>query len=167
MCTLGSSPDNPQPVVRSKLPDGPWQVLCGDLLGLLKDGSSLLIVVDYYSRWFEVRKLKNTTAGDIIRSLNTIWSIHGLPYKLTTDNGPQFTAEELKIYLKELGVSHHHTTPLWPQANGEIERQNRTILTSDFDNCNHTELVMGRRISTTCCNRHPTKQTSHESNHSN
>ena len=27
-----------------------------------------------------------------------------------------------------MGVEHRHTTPLWPRANGEVERQNRTLL---------------------------------------
>lgn len=27
-------------------------------------------------------------------------------------------------YLEEDGIEHRQTTPLWPQANGEIKRQN-------------------------------------------
>ena len=30
--------------------------------------------------------------------------------------------------MEENGIEHIGTTPLWPQANGEIERQNRSIL---------------------------------------
>lgn len=30
--------------------------------------------------------------------------------------------------MEENGVEHRMTTPLWPQANGKIERQNRSIL---------------------------------------
>jgi hypothetical protein len=26
------------------------------------------------------------------------------------------------------GIVHHRTTPLWPKANGEVERQNRSIM---------------------------------------
>ena len=32
------------------------------------------------------------------------------------------------MYMKENGIEHRTVTPLWPQANGEIERQNRTLL---------------------------------------
>ena len=32
------------------------------------------------------------------------------------------------ILKKKNGIEHRRTTPLWPQANGEIDRQNRTIL---------------------------------------
>ena len=32
------------------------------------------------------------------------------------------------ILKKENGIEHRRTTPLWPQANGEVGRQNRAIL---------------------------------------
>ena len=33
-----------------------------------------------------------------------------------------------RLLLEKNGIEHRRTTPLWPQANAEIERQNRTIL---------------------------------------
>lgn len=47
---------------------------------------------------------------------------------MTSDNGPHFVAEAFKTFLKDNGIKHRKTTPLWPQANGEIERQNRSLL---------------------------------------
>ena len=43
------------------------------------------------------------------------------------DSGPQFGSDHLKKYL-ENGIEHSRSKLLWPQANGEIERQNRSIL---------------------------------------
>ena len=37
-------------------------------------------------------------------------------------------SNEFEDYLKIMGVEHRHTTPLWPRANGEVERQNRALL---------------------------------------
>ena len=51
-----------------------------------------------------------------------------LPVTLTTDNGPQFISKEFKDYMESKGIDHRFVTPLWPQANGEVERQNRSIL---------------------------------------
>ena len=45
-------------------------------------------------------------------------------------NGPQFVSEEFSGFLKEMGVQHRRNTPLWPRANGEVERHNRTLLNS-------------------------------------
>ena len=30
--------------------------------------------------------------------------------------------------MNQNNIEHRHTTPLWPQANGETERQNRTLV---------------------------------------
>ena len=49
---------------------------------------------------------------------------------LKTDNGRQFVSDEFESYLNECGIEHRTSPPIWPQANGEIERQNRTMLKS-------------------------------------
>lgn len=35
---------------------------------------------------------------------------------------------EMEEYLNEMGIEHRLTTPLWPRANGEVERQNCSLL---------------------------------------
>lgn len=39
-------------------------------------------------------------------------------------------SKEVEDYLKEMGVEHRYTTLLWPRANGEAERQDRSLLRS-------------------------------------
>ena len=60
--------------------------------------------------------------------LSKILVMHGLPMSIWTGNGPQFINECFKSFVEENGVEHRMTTPLRPQANGEIEQQNRSIL---------------------------------------
>ncbi|RUA05256.1 MAG: hypothetical protein DSY43_04960 [Gammaproteobacteria bacterium] len=102
--------------------------MAADLMGPLPSGEYVFVVVDYFSRYFEVDVLRSTTAPKIIESLDKIFCTHGLPVTLRTDNGPQFVSEQFESYLAENGISHKTSTPLWPQANGEVERQNRSIL---------------------------------------
>lgn len=118
----------PEPMARAFPPSGPWQDCAADILGPLPSGENLLVVVDYYSRYFEVVILKSTTSAKIIDSLKPIFSRFGVPYTLKTDNGPQFVSDEFEAYLAENGIEHRKAPPLWPQANGEVERQNRTLL---------------------------------------
>ncbi len=47
---------------------------------------------------------------------------------MKTDNGPQFISQDFKVFMEENGIRHNRMTPLWPQANGEVEKQNRSIL---------------------------------------
>ena len=37
-------------------------------------------------------------------------------------------SEEFKLYLSNNGIEHVTSPPLWPQANGEVEAQNKTLL---------------------------------------
>ena len=47
---------------------------------------------------------------------------------MKSDNGLQFVSQVVKDFLVEHGIEHRTSPPLWPQANGEVERQNRTLL---------------------------------------
>ena len=42
----------PEPMIRSKFLDGPWEDLAIDLLGPLPSGETLLVVVDYFQSIF-------------------------------------------------------------------------------------------------------------------
>ena len=100
------------------------------LLGPLPSDEHLLVLVDYYSRWIEVDVLRTTTSKAIIHCLDAQFSRHGLPKGLRTNNGSNLVSKEVEQYLEEMGVEHRYTTPLWPRANGEVERQNRSLLKS-------------------------------------
>ncbi|PIK50919.1 hypothetical protein BSL78_12219 [Apostichopus japonicus] len=106
----------------------PWQHIAADLMGPLPDGSYLFVVVDYFSRFFEVDVMKVITSEKLIKSLGPIFSRYGYPETLKRDNGSNFVSAEFESYLETCGISHRTTTPLWPQANGEVERQNRSLL---------------------------------------
>jgi hypothetical protein len=59
---------NPEPLEPTKLPDGPWQDLAIDLLGPLPSGHYILVVIDYYSRYYEIDIMKDTSSDRIINS---------------------------------------------------------------------------------------------------
>ena len=46
---------------------------------------------------------------------------------LKSDNGPPFQSEAFMKFAKSCGFIHRCVTPLWPEANGEVERFVRTI----------------------------------------
>ena len=57
-----------------------------------------------------------------------MFTTHGLPFSITCDNAPQLVSQEMKNYLKDKGIEQNLCTPYFPQANGEVERQNRSLL---------------------------------------
>ena len=95
-------------------------------LGPLPSGHSLLIIVDYYSRFYEVEVMQSTEK--IIDRLADTFCRHGLPNTIRSDNGPQFKSNEFREYCEQHSIIHQKVTAKWAQANGEIERQNRSLL---------------------------------------
>ena len=97
-------------------------------MGPLPSREYVFVLVDYYSRYFEAAILTSVTSTKVIERMEKIFCTHGLPQSLKTDNGPQFVSEEFEVFLKENDIKHRTSTPLWPQATGEVERQNRSLL---------------------------------------
>ena len=111
-----------------RLPERAWQEIAVDLLGPLPTGEHLRVVVDYFSRWMEVDVLRSTTSAAVIKCLDSHFARYGVPAGLRTDNGSNLVSSEMEKYLEEMGIVHHCNTPLWPRANGEVERQNCSLL---------------------------------------
>lgn len=127
-CTLVSALDPPMPIHCTKMPDRAWVDLAADFLGPLPSGHSLLVIIDYFSRFTEIIVMKQTTATLTVRALHETFCRFGFPESLKTDNGPQFISSEFQRFCSQFGIDHRKTTPYWPQANGEVERMNRTIV---------------------------------------
>ena len=51
----------------------------------------------------------------------------GIPRKIKTDNGPPFSGIEFKQFCDFFGIIHEKITPLWPQANGQVENFNKNL----------------------------------------
>ena len=86
------------------------------------------MVVDYYSRFLEAAVTKSVTSSKMISCLKTMLATHGFPLSIKTDNGAQFASDEFETYLRENNTEHRTSNPLWPQAIGDVERQNRSLL---------------------------------------
>jgi transposase InsO family protein len=128
-CQVVSRPINPEPLRMTELPGGgAWQDIAIDFMGPLPLGDYVFAATDYYSIYVEVTIAKGNTAEVAIKSLENMFATHGLPWTVTSHNGPHFVAETFESFLQENGIEQRKTTPLWPQANGEIKRQNRSLL---------------------------------------
>ena len=127
-CLLVSRPNPPEPMLRRKMPDSKWTDLAMDYMGPLPSGEYLLVIVDYFSRFMVVKITKKITAQVTIDLLEPIFVNFGYPHTITLDNARQFIGKELEDYCYARKITLNHTTPYWPQANGEVERQNQTLL---------------------------------------
>ena len=87
----------------------------------------ILEVAGEYSRWVEIEIVRPTSAGATIPKLDKIFSTLGIPYKITTDNGPPFHGKEITLFANYLNMKHAKITPYWPQANSTAENFNRCL----------------------------------------
>ncbi len=127
-CQVVGQYSPPEPMSRTEPPNGPWEDLAVDLLGPLPNGENILVVVDYFSRYYEVAVMKSTTTRKVIEAILPMIARHGVPHSIKSDNGPQFISSEFEEFLREFGIEHRRSCPLWPQANGEVEAQNRSLV---------------------------------------
>ena len=88
---------------------------------------SYLIVVDAKSKWMEIIPMSSTTTTATLRALRFLFSVHGLPEEMVSDNGPQFVSQEMKEFLKFNGICQCLSPPYHPSSNGEAERAVRTF----------------------------------------
>lgn len=86
------------------------------------EGRSLLLMVDAYSKWLEVRVMHGTSALATVEAVRSSFAAYGLPSVVVTDNGPQFRSREFQHFLEQNGVKSLFTPPYHPQSNGAVER---------------------------------------------
>lgn len=105
--------------------DGPNHRLHADFLGPV-EGDMYIVIVDAFSKWIEIRKMKNITALEMIAVLKEYFCVWGLPLKLVTDNGPTFASQVFAEFVKMNGIHHVKTAPYHPSTNGAAENLVKT-----------------------------------------
>ena len=114
------------PLHQWKLPAQPWQRIHVDFAGPFKN-KMWLLAVDAFSKWPEIHSMESTTAETTIKHLRQIFSTHGLPRQIVSDNGPQFVATSFEQFCKSRGIHHIKTAPYSPRSNGKAERLVQTF----------------------------------------
>ncbi|GBO34013.1 Transposon Ty3-I Gag-Pol polyprotein [Araneus ventricosus] len=169
-CTacIQESSNRHQPLIPTSFPERPWEVLGLDLFKY--KNSWYLLISDYYSRYPEIARLDRLTSAEIINHCKSIFSRHGIPDVVRSDNGPQFDpvkTVEFKDFSQSYGFTHISSSPKFSQSNGLIEAAVKTVkarikksrdpylalmayrATPLENGFSPSELLMGRRINTT------------------
>lgn len=123
---LEKLPSQPkEPLLNTTLPERPFQQVAADLFEF--KNKHYLVYVDYYSRWIEISLLNNQlSSSSVINKMKSCFASSGIPEKIITDNGPQFSSAEFKKFSEEWNFSHVTSSPHYPKSNGEAERAVKT-----------------------------------------
>ena len=120
-CATAARDPTRVPLHQWELPLRPWQRVHIDYAGHFK-GKMWLLLIDAFSKWPEIHEMKSTTAEATISKLKHIFAAQGLPERIISDNGPQFTASEFQQFCNSRGIVHSTIAPYHPRSNGEVER---------------------------------------------
>lgn len=88
-----------------------------------------MVAIDYFTKWVEVEPLATITGRNIVRFVwRNIVCHFGILQIIISDNGKQFADDPFKSWCAELNIKQKFTSVAHPQANGQVEVTNRTIL---------------------------------------
>ena len=107
-------------------PTKPWVRLHVDFAGPFL-GKTLMVIVDAHSKWLEASIVSSPSAEQAIRVLRHVFSTHGLPEVLVSDNGSAFTSAQFQTFVKLNGFRHVKSAPYHPASNGLAERAVQTV----------------------------------------
>jgi len=111
----------------------PLTSVCIDILGEFiktpRRNEYLLVITDRFTKLTKTIPMKGISAAEVARCFVNEWVFnYGPPKELISDNGGCFTSKFFLDVCSILSIKNNFTTTYHPQANGQVERYNRTIL---------------------------------------
>ena len=89
----------------------------------------LVVGINYFTKWVEAEPLAGITQQNV---KNFVWKSilcrFGVPRVLVSDNGRQFDNSLFRDFCEHFGIQNHYSSPAHPQANGQAEVANRSLL---------------------------------------
>ena len=117
-CTQFQSQNTAVPLTPTPTQSHPWQMCATDIFML--NGVDHLVVGNFYSKMIFVQCLQpsQSNANKVISLLKEIFSEHGIPRVLRSDNGPQYVSAQFANFCISWGITHKTSSPHYPQSNG-------------------------------------------------
>lgn len=89
----------------------------------------LVVAIDYFTKWVEAEPLATITGKNVLQFVwKNIVCRFGVPHAIVSDNGKQFADNPFKSWCTEMKIKQKFTSVAHPQANGQVEVTNRTLL---------------------------------------
>ena len=89
----------------------------------------LVVEINYFTKWVEVEPLAKITQQNV---KNFIWKSivcrFGVLRVLVSDNRQQFDNTPFRDFCEQVRIKNHYSSPSHPQANGQAEIANRSLL---------------------------------------
>ena len=146
---------NPKGLLQPILAPYPWHTVTLDLVGKFEPGAITantycLVMVDKFSKYTILQSVPETCDAKMVADLflQLVISVFGVPVRVISDRGPQFTSAIWHGILERMGVQVAHASSHHPQTDGQSERAIQTFLrilrsfTADFPTSWENKLPM-------------------------
>ena len=104
----------------------PFKLVAFDIVGPIPRSSSgykyILTMMDLYTKYPEAIPLKRVDNEAVLEGMMEVFTRHGIPERILTDQGTVFMSRLTKAVCSTLGIDQIRTTPYHPQSNGALER---------------------------------------------
>ena len=89
----------------------------------------LIVAIDYFIKWVEAEPMTTITEAKVTSFVwKNIMTRFGVLRVIILDNGKQFDNPKFQKFCQHLGVKNHYFSPRHPQANGQTEVMNKSLL---------------------------------------
>lgn len=134
-CQFTKKPTGKQPGLLHPIPrePTPLHTLHVDHLGPFckSNGKTYIFaIIDGFTKFVWLEAVSSANARGAITALNKFSQVFGYPLRIVSDRGTAFTCREFKNYCNGHAIKHVLNAVATPRANGQVERLNRTILSS-------------------------------------
>ena len=124
VCQEHRNKNQKEPLLPHEVPNRPWSKLGADIFQF--GNEQYLLIVDYYSEFFEISKLSDLKSITVITHCKSQFARHGIPDTFMSDNGTQFDSREFRQFADEYGFELKTSSPTYPQSNGMAEKAVQT-----------------------------------------
>ena len=116
--------------ISSPWPFARWRI---DIMGPFplrkKQLKFLVVAIDYFTKWVEAELVTMIMEAKVTSFVwKNIMTKFGVPCVIILDNGKQFDNPKFQKFCQDLGVKNRYFSPRHPQANGQIEVMNKSLL---------------------------------------
>jgi hypothetical protein len=96
----------------------------------------IIVVIDYFTKWVEAMPtIKSDGKTVAFFMFNQIIARFRIPSEIVTDHGSHFQNEMMKELASKLGFKHGHSSPYYPQENGQVEVREQVSQDHFAENC--------------------------------
>jgi hypothetical protein len=87
----------------------------------------MLVAVDKFTKWVEAALVTTQDPTAVINFIKSIIFRFGVPHRIITDNGTNFTSKEFKKYCESMGIKLKFASVAHLKTNGQVKKANGLI----------------------------------------